>query len=195
MTFQDTVTASSSPGFFASAANAIGNAVSGAFNFVGSNFANGFATLATAHNTADFVQGGVQLATAYSSVLPAVTPVGAVVLPEEEAAGLAAEAAGSSRIFYATPEGQLIEAPAGYEAVTAENGSGLVLKPSGQVLGENSNIIRYGEPNTQNPNGYFRYYNGYGQPLNPATGQPGSNPITHIPLNYQGPLNGYPRGL
>jgi len=76
--------------------------------------------------------------------------------------------------------------------VAAENGKGLVLLPEGQSLGNNANIIRYGEPSAANPNGYFRYYNGAGQPLNPATGLPGPNSATHIPLDYRGPLNGYP---
>ena len=102
------------------------------------------------------------------------------------------EDAGGGRVFYGTPQGQLIEAPPGYQAVTAQNGQGLVLLPEGQTLGDNANIIRYGESNAQNPDGYFRYYNDQGQPLNPATGQPGPNSMTHIPLDYQGPLNGYP---
>lgn len=183
-TAADTVTASSSPGILASAASAVGNAVSGAFNFIGSNFINGFATLVTAHNGTDLSQGAAQVGIAYLSVAGG---------PEEEGVELAGEAAASGRIFYGTPEGQLIEAPAGYEAATAQNGKGLVLQPNGQILGDNSNIIRYGEPNVQNPNGYFRYYNGYGQALNPSTGRPGADIITHIPLDYQGPLNGYPR--
>ena len=101
-------------------------------------------------------------------------------------------AAGGGRVFYGTPQGQLIEAPPGYQAVTAQNGNGLVLLPEGQTLGNNSSIIRWGEPSASNPDGYFRYYNSEGQPLNPATGQPGPNSATHIPPNYQGPLNGYP---
>ncbi len=103
-----------------------------------------------------------------------------------------ASGAADSGAIYATPQGQLIEAPAGYQAVAAQNGKGLVLLPEGQPLGNNANIIRYGEPNAANPSGYFRYYNGAGQPLNPATGLPGPNSATHIPLDYRGPLNGYP---
>jgi hypothetical protein len=95
-------------------------------------------------------------------------------------------------VIYGTPQGQLIEAPAGYRAVTAQNGKGLVLLPEGQALGNNSNIIRYGEPNAANPGGYFRYYNSAGQPLNPFTGNPGRNSATHIPLDFEGPLLGYP---
>jgi hypothetical protein len=75
------------------------------------------------------------------------------------------------------------------------NGRGLVLLPEGQPLGNNLNIIRYGDPTAQYPNGYFRYYNGAlpnGQALVPSTGLPGSNAATHIPPTYQGPLIGYP---
>jgi RHS repeat-associated protein len=96
-------------------------------------------------------------------------------------------------VIYGTPQGTLITAPAGYQAVTAQNGKGLVLMPKGQILGNNSNIIRYGDPNATNPNGYVRYYNASGQPLVPSTGKPGSNPATHIDINYTGPLVGYPQ--
>jgi RHS repeat-associated protein len=106
-------------------------------------------------------------------------------------AGATTTAGSGGRVFYGTPGGQLIEAPPGYVAVTAQNGRGLVLLPEGQALGNNANIIRYGDPTSTAPP-YFRYYNGSGQPVNPLTGQPGSNSLTHIPPTYQGPLNGYP---
>jgi len=101
-------------------------------------------------------------------------------------------ATGSAETFYGTPGGQIMQAPPGYSAVPAQNGKGLVLLPEGQPLGDNSNIIRYGEPNAQYPLGYFRYYNQYGQPVNPLTGRPGPNSETHISPTYQGPLMGYP---
>jgi hypothetical protein len=109
-----------------------------------------------------------------------------------ETATEAENAGGSGRVFYGTPEGQLIEAPPGYQAVTAQNGKGLVLLPEGQTLGDNSSIIRYGESSARSPDGYLRYYNKQGQPLDPATGNPGPNSATHIPPDYQGPLTGYP---
>lgn len=111
-------------------------------------------------------------------------------LAAEETVGEAAS--GGGRVFYGTPQGQLIEGPAGYAPVTAQNGQGLVLLPEGQTLGNNASIIRWGEPTAQNPSGYFRYYNGQGQPLNPATGLRGPNSVTHISPGYQGPLIGYP---
>jgi len=64
--------------------------------------------------------------------------------------------------------------------------------PQGQNLGNNNNIVRYGEPNATNPLGYFRYYNQSGQPLDPTTGQPGPNSATHISPTYNGPLRSYP---
>jgi len=94
--------------------------------------------------------------------------------------------------FIGTPLGQLIAVPLGYVAMTALNGKGLILAPAGQPLGDNSNIIRWGEPSPQNPNGYFRYYNGNGQPLNPLTGKSGSNPETHIEPDCPGPWKGLP---
>jgi len=101
-------------------------------------------------------------------------------------------ASGGGRVFYATPQGQVIVAPPGYQAVTAQNGKGLILLPQGQQLGNNSNIIRWSEPSTRYPNGNYRYYNSSGQPLVPSTGNPGSNADTHFEPDYQGPLINYP---
>ena len=119
-----------------------------------------------------------------SDLRPAFPDVEVSTLPD----GLSYE---ESR-FISTPEGQLIEVPPGYYSTTAENGKGLVLLPDGQPLGNNANIIRWGESSNKYPNGYFRYYNEHGQPLNPVTGRPGPNDSTHILPTYQGPLNGYP---
>jgi hypothetical protein len=110
----------------------------------------------------------------------------------EGMAGEGEAVGGAGRVFYGTPEGTLLEGPTAYVPTAAENGDGLVLLPEGQSLGNNSDIVRWGEPNAQSPDGYFRYYNSSGQPLNPATGLPGPNSVTHISPTYQGPLNGYP---
>lgn len=95
-------------------------------------------------------------------------------------------------VIYVSPQGTAVQAPPGYQASTADNNAGLVLLPQGQELGDDSNIIRYGDPNGLNPIGYFRYYNAAGQALNPATGKPGSLAETHIPSDYIGPLEGFP---
>jgi RHS repeat-associated protein len=99
---------------------------------------------------------------------------------------------GGGGVSYVTPNGQVIQAPQGYRSSPSENGRGLVLLPEGQPLGDNRNIIRWGAPNAEYPQGYFRYYNNYGQPLNPATGRPDINELTHIDPSYRGPLIGYP---
>jgi hypothetical protein len=62
------------------------------------------------------------------------------------------------------------------------------------MLGNDANIIRWGEPNQFNPDGYFRYYNSSGQPIDPPTGfgTPDNSPLSHIQPDYEGPLTNYP---
>jgi hypothetical protein len=103
---------------------------------------------------------------------------------------------GGGRVFYVPTQGPPVLAPPGYVAVTAQNGRGLVLLARGQALGNNQNIIRIQDPSGNCPGGSSRYYNGVGngQPLVPWTGKPGLENDTHNPLNYQGPMLGYPGG-
>jgi hypothetical protein len=92
------------------------------------------------------------------------------------------------RVFYGTPSGQLMVTPPGYVAQTAMNGKGLVLLPEGQAIENFANTIRWGDPNKFNPNGYFRYYDAKGRPINPQTGKwtlP-KDPSSHIQPSYQG---------
>lgn len=53
-------------------------------------------------------------------------------------------------------------------------------------------MIRIMDPTKQHPSGYVRYYNQHGQPLD-VFGKPGSQGTTHIPLDYEGPIPGWPR--
>ena len=99
----------------------------------------------------------------------------------------------NSPCFYTAPNGVTIKAPNGYAAVTGENGKGLVLLPKGQSITNRANIVRYGEATARAPQGYFRYYNSLGQPINPLTGNPGSNALTHILPSFVGRLLGYPQ--
>jgi RHS repeat-associated protein len=139
------------------------------------------------------IAGGATLDTGAAVAVDSAADAGLAAEGEGGVAGSAAEAESSTGAnFYVTPGGTSIVAPEGYVGVTAQNGNGLALLPEGQALGDNANIIRYGDPTDLYPNGYFRYYNEYGQPLNPATGNPGPNSVTHIPDGYQGPLLGYP---
>jgi hypothetical protein len=47
------------------------------------------------------------------------------------------------------------------------------------------------EPTPRYPNGYFRYYNERGQPLD-VNGRPGPQSATHIPEDYLGRIPGWP---
>jgi hypothetical protein len=83
----------------------------------------------------------------------------------------------------AAAEASGYQIPSGYIAVRADNGQGWVFRAPGSE--GNANIVRVGEPNSQNPTGYVRYYNSDGQPLN-AEGNPGPDSETHLPLRGGG---------
>lgn len=53
-------------------------------------------------------------------------------------------------------------------------------------------MIRIMEPTANYPNGYARYYNERGQPLD-RSGKPGPYDATHHPEDSSGPLLGWPR--
>jgi len=76
------------------------------------------------------------------------------------------------------------EIPSNYIAEPADNGQGWTFRAPGST--GDANIVRVMEPNSQNPNGYVRYYNSQGQPLN-IDGKPGPDPDTHLPLDPDEP--------
>ena len=53
-------------------------------------------------------------------------------------------------------------------------------------------MIRFGLPDAKNPVGYIRFYNSFEQPLT-VLGKPATDDLTHIPLTYNGKIQGWPR--
>ena len=80
----------------------------------------------------------------------------------------------------AAAESSGYQIPGNYVAEPAGNGQGWTFRAPGTT--GNANIIRVMEGNDQNPNGYVRYYNSHGQPLN-VEGKPGPDEDTHLPLD------------
>ena len=72
----------------------------------------------------------------------------------------------------------------------ADNGAGTVYQRPGAAGG--ADMLRIMDPTPQYPQGYVRYYNNRGQPLDPS-GKPGDRASTHIPLDYEGPISGWPQ--
>ena len=92
--------------------------------------------------------------------------------------------------FVVTPSGIAIPIPQGWIGRVADNGRGLVYQRSGAT--GNADTIRIMDAVARYPQGYIRYYNWHGQPLNPL-GAPGDRASTHIPLDFEGAIPGWPK--
>lgn len=93
------------------------------------------------------------------------------------------------RKFVTTPRGTTFDVPAGWQARTADNGRGIVYQRPGAT--GNADMIRIMDPTDGYPNGYFRWYNDRGQPLD-IYGKPGPPSATHIPEDFLGKISGWP---
>ena len=71
----------------------------------------------------------------------------------------------------------------GWTSRAADNGRGSVYQKPGAT--GNASSMRVMKSTPQYPNGYARFYNNHGQPVN-LNGKPGPNSQTHIPLNRWG---------
>jgi hypothetical protein len=75
--------------------------------------------------------------------------------------------------------------PKDYSVGPARNGQGQVYRPLGQSAENDADSVRIMDPNKRYPNGYVRYYNHSGQPID-ANGKPTGNDLTHLPKNPDG---------
>jgi hypothetical protein len=108
----------------------------------------------------------------------------------DDVAGAGARAGGApARRFVSTPRGTTFDVPGGWASLTADNGRGIVYQRPGAV--GNAGSIRIMEPTQRYPVGYFRYFNGRGQPLD-VNGKPGRPSATHILEKYIGQIPAWP---
>ena len=92
--------------------------------------------------------------------------------------------------FVVPSSGKVVPIPQGWVGRVADNRAGIVYQRPGAT--GSADMIRIIDPTPRYPQGYVRYYNNGGQPLDPS-GKPGDRASTHIPLEYEGPIPGWPR--
>lgn len=92
--------------------------------------------------------------------------------------------------FVVLSSGKVVPIPQGWVGRVADNGAGLVYQRFGAT--GSADTMRIMDPTPRYLQGYVRYYNNRGQPLDPF-GKPGERISTHIPLDYEGPVPGWPR--
>jgi RHS repeat-associated protein len=158
-----TVTAPSSPSNDFARGEAIGEI---AFNVVAAVATVGIGSETGVAGTAS-EQGSIGIKVAESSEAGTATT-----------ATVAQPAAGGQ--FIVSPGGIAVKIPAGYSAEIAENGKGVVFRPAGST--GNANTIRIMDSNKMNPKPYVRIFDEKGQPIDPVTGKPTSNALSHTPL-------------
>lgn len=88
------------------------------------------------------------------------------------------------------PVGPPPHVPTGWVRSPVRNGKGEMWQKPGSS--GNSDSMRIMDPTARYPNGYVRYYNEHGQPVN-LDGNPGPNPETHFPIEPDGSFS-VPRG-
>lgn len=93
------------------------------------------------------------------------------------------------RKFVTTPRGTTFQIPGSWPSRPANNDRGIVYQRPG-AMGD-AHSIRIMDPTPRHPNGYYVYYNKYGQPLD-VNGKPGSPDATHISEDFKGVTKGWP---
>jgi hypothetical protein len=91
--------------------------------------------------------------------------------------------------FVVTSSGKVVPIPQDWVGRVADNRAGIVYQRPGAM--GSADMLRIMAPTPQYPQGYVRYYNNRGQPLDPF-GKPGDRTSTHISLDYEGPISGWP---
>ena len=90
--------------------------------------------------------------------------------------------------YHRTPYGREVPVPDTWISYPTRKNNGIIYQRPGSV--KNADTIRIMDPGAdpRYPNGYIRYYNSKGQPVKLHLKTPGTEPETHFPIDYPGPL-------